>query len=154
MTRPPVHLIVIFVLYNIPNWMHYILYHRKEIIMKHLSALFTALVITAIVGLGIVVIGVSALTNTNTVALQNSPNSSLTATGPSGAGGTAASATPSTDAQQLQQQVNALQSQLNQADQALQQYQSLFMSLQQRGVIYVDGSGNIYLPQGESGELH
>ena len=37
--------------------------------MKHISAISTALVITAVVGLGITVVGVNALTNTNTVPL-------------------------------------------------------------------------------------
>jgi hypothetical protein len=40
--------------------------------MKHASAITTALIITAIIGLGIMVIGVSAFTNKNVVPLQNS----------------------------------------------------------------------------------
>ena len=99
--------------------------------MKHISAIITALVITAVVGLGIAVIGANALTNTNTVPLQNSPNSSV--------------------AGSSQQEVNSLQSQLNQENQALQQYQSLIQALQQNGVIYIDRNGNIYIPQGGSG---
>ena len=122
--------------------------------MKHLSALLTALVITAIIGLGIIVIGVSALTNTNTVAIQNSPNASLTASDPVSANSTGTSATTPSDVQQLQQQVNSLQSQLSQSNQALQQYQSLISVLQQRGIIFIDQNGNIYLPEGGESSSH
>jgi len=120
--------------------------------MKHLSALLTALVITVVIGFGIFVIGVNALTNTRTVPLQNSPNTSAasttnsnTAVGPT---------TATTNVQQLQQEVSTLQSQLNQATQANQQYLSLLQVLQQRGIIVIDQNGNIFLPQGTSGEFH
>lgn len=118
--------------------------------MKHVSALVAALVITSIIGLGILVIGVNALTNTHTVALQNSPSSSITANDPPSNSGstTSSSTTSSTNVQQLQQEVSSLQSQLNQANQAIQQYQSLLIVLQQRGIISIDRNGNIYIPQG------
>ena len=122
--------------------------------MKHISAIITAIVITAVVGLGIMVIGVNALTNPNTVPLQNSPNASLSANNLTSGSSASPSASGSTDVQQLQQQVSSLQSQLNQASQEIQQYQSLLVVLQQRGVIRIDSKGNIYLPQGESGEFH
>jgi len=122
--------------------------------MKHLSAILTALVITAVIGLGIFVIGVNALTNTNTVAIQNSPNSSLTASDTVNSNSTGTSAATSSNVQQLQQQVNSLQSQLNQSNQALQQYQSLISVLQQRGIIFIDQNGNIYLPEGGGSSSH
>jgi len=124
--------------------------------MKHLPALFTALVITTVIGLGILVIGVNALTNTNTVALQNSPNSSITANDPANnnANTGGSSATASSDVQQLQQQVSALQSQLDQANQTIQQYQSLLSVLQQREIIHIDQNGNIYLPEGSESVFH
>jgi uncharacterized protein YlxW (UPF0749 family) len=120
--------------------------------MKHVSAIITAVLITTIVGLGIIVIGVNALTNKNTVALQNSPNTSisgnsLTNTSDNSNG---ASASTSSEVQQLQQQVSDLQSQLSQENQVIQQYQSLIVALQQRGVIRIDQKGNIYLPQGDT----
>jgi TolA-binding protein len=135
--------------------MHNIVY-QEETIMKHVSAIITALLITAIVGLGIMVIGVSAITNTNTVPLQNSPNANLTGNNLSStrSNTVAQSASGSPDVQQLQQQVSDLQSQLDQAKQAIQQYQSLLIVLQQRGLIQIDQNGNIYLPQGESGSFH
>ncbi len=124
--------------------------------MKHISAILTAAIITTIIGLGILVVGVSALTNTNTVALQNSPNASLPGNNITNTSSNNAmsSVSSSVDVQQLQQQVSDLQAQLDQASQIIQQYQSLLVALQQRGVITIDRSGNIYLPQGEPSEFH
>lgn len=124
--------------------------------MKHISAILTAVIITTLIGLGILVIGGSALTNTNTVALQNSPNASFTGNNLTNTGGNSAvsSGSSSSEVQQLQQQVGDLQSQLDQASQAIQQYQSLLVVLQQRGVIVIDRNGNIYLPQSSSTTFH
>jgi signal transduction histidine kinase len=124
--------------------------------MKHISAILTAAIITTIIGLGILVVGVSALTNTNTVALQNSPNASLPGNNITNTSSNTAvsSVSSSVDVQQLQQKVSDLQAQLDQASQIIQQYQSLLVALQQRGVITIDRSGNIYLPQGEPSEFH
>ena len=115
--------------------------------MKHASALLAALVITAIIGLGIFVIGVNALANKNTVPIQDTPNSASAVTTNSNT--TADPSSSTTNVQQLQQEVSTLQSQLNQENQILQQYQSLIQVLQQRGIIVIDRSGNIFLPQGE-----
>ncbi len=112
---------------------------------KHLSALLTAVFITAVIGFGIFVIGVNALTNHNTVPIQNTPGSSTTA---STSSNTASDPSASTNVQQLQQEVTTLQSQLNQASQVLQQYQSLIQVLQQRGLISIDQNGNIYIRGG------
>ena len=114
--------------------------------MKHLSALLTALLITIVIGFGIFVIGVNALTNRNTVPLQNTPTSNAALT--SNSSSTTDPAASTTNVQQLQQEVSTLQSQLNQASQAIQQYQSLLQVLQQRGVIAIDQNGNIFLPSG------
>ncbi len=114
---------------------------------KHLSAVLTAFLITAVIGFGIFVIGVNALTNHNTVPLQNTPGSTTTTTKSSTSGADPASSS-STNTQQLQQEVSSLQTQLNQAGQVIQQYQSLLQVLQQRGIIVVDQNGNIYLPGG------
>jgi peptidoglycan hydrolase CwlO-like protein len=113
---------------------------------KHLSAVLTALVITAVIGFGIFTIGVNALTNKNTVPLQNTPSTAATTTNSNTA---ADPPTTSTNVQQLQQEVSTLQSQLNQESQVIQQYQSLIQALQQRGVIVIDRNGNIYIPSGE-----
>ncbi len=115
--------------------------------MKHIAAVLTAFVITTVIGLGIFVIGVNALSNTNTVPLQNSPSTSASASTTANIAADPASST--TNVQQLQQEVGALQTQLNQASQAILQYQSLLQVLQQRGIIVIDQNGNIYLPQGD-----
>ncbi len=113
--------------------------------MKHASALLAALVITAIIGLGIFVIGVNALANKNTVPIQNTPNSASAVTSSSSTN----SSSSNTNVQQLQQEVTSLQSQLSQENQVLQQYQSLIQALQQRGIIVIDQNGNIFIPQGD-----
>ena len=111
---------------------------------KHLSALLAAVLITTVIGFGIFVIGVNALSNHNTVPLQNTPGSASSAT----TNTTNASDPPAANAsvQQLQQEVTTLQSQLSQASQVVQQYQSLIQVLQQRGVIVIDQNGNIFIP--------
>ncbi len=114
------------------------------------------MIITAVIALGILVVGLSAFTNQNTVPLQNSPNSSATnsavnsSTSNSTANNAGSSAATPAQVQQLEQEITSLQSQLGQANQAVQQYQNLLVVLQQRGVIQIDQNGNIYLPQGES----
>jgi TolA-binding protein len=116
--------------------------------MKHASAITTALIITTVIGLGMLVIGLSAFTNKNVVPLQNSPNSSqVSNTANSSTTNSTSSSSSSADVQQLQQEVTTLQSQLGQASQMIQQYQNLLVVLQQRGVIRIDQNGNIYLPQ-------
>jgi hypothetical protein len=124
--------------------------------MKHFSAIATALIITAVIGLGILVVGVSAFTNKNIVPLQTAPLSSLngSSTTTTSANSAQSNVSSSTQVQQLQQQVTSLQSQLDQAGQVIQQYQSLLVVLQQRGLISIDQNGNIYLPQGSSSEFH
>jgi predicted Rossmann fold nucleotide-binding protein DprA/Smf involved in DNA uptake len=122
--------------------------------MKHVSAITTALIISVVVGLGIVVIGVSAFTNHNTVPLQNSPSSGLISNNNSNSNSTQNTAVDPSQAQQLQQEVTALQSQLQQASQTIQQYQNLLLVLQQRGVIRIGDDGNIYIPQGSSSSFH
>ena len=111
---------------------------------KHLSALLAAVLITTVIGFGIFVIGVNALSNHNTVPLQNTPGSASSAT----TNTTNALDPPAANAsvQQLQQEVTTLQSQLSQASQVVQQYQSLIQVLQQRGVIVIDQNGNIFIP--------
>jgi predicted PurR-regulated permease PerM len=123
---------------------HKLRYEEEEITMKHFSAIITALLITAVIGFGIVVIGLNALTNSNTVALQNSPNNNVSGNSLSGIGDNSA------QVQQLQVQMSEMQSQLNQAGQAIQQYQSILITLQQHGLIRIDQNGNIYLSQGDT----
>lgn len=119
--------------------------------MKHITALISALFITIVIGLGVLVIGANAMVNHNTVALQNSPgNGAVNISN----GSTADSASISSEIAQLQQQVSDTQAQLVQAEQEIQQYQSLLIALQQRGVIAIGQNGEIYLPQRGESETH
>jgi uncharacterized protein HemX len=103
--------------------------------MKHLSAWLAAFLITAVLGIGILVIGFNALSNRNTVTTQDSPASAALAQ------------TISTgDTQQMQDQIAQYQAQLDQANQQIEQYQSLIAALARRGVIVIGDDGRIYLP--------
>ena len=101
--------------------------------MKHLTAWLSAFLITAVLGLGILLLGLSTLTNRNTVAMQDSP-SAVTQNISSG------------DVQQMQSLIDQYQTQLDQANQQIQEYQSLIVALARRGVIVIGDDGRIYLP--------
>jgi peptidoglycan hydrolase CwlO-like protein len=117
--------------------------------MKKIVALLTALLITAAIGAGIFVIGASALTNRNTVALQDAPaQAGTTLTSDS----TVDTTTAAAQIQQLQAQVNAAQAQLEQANGQLQQYEQLIVALQQNGVIDISPDGRVTIPRFGDGD--
>jgi TolA-binding protein len=116
--------------------------------MKKLPPIVTALLITTVIGFGILVLGVSAFTNPNSTPLQDSPIDTTALNSNSG------DASPAVQIQQLSQQVSDLQSQLDQANFSIQQYQSLLLALQQRGVIMIGNDGRVYLPQNNSTSSH
>ena len=103
--------------------------------MKQKSALLSALIITAVIGLGMLLLSVNALFNKNTVPVSNSP-AQVSSVDPA-QGSTLA---------QYQTELAAAQQQLDQANNQIQQYQSLLLALQQRGVIMIGRDGNIYIP--------
>jgi septal ring factor EnvC (AmiA/AmiB activator) len=116
--------------------------------MKRIQAVIAAVMITGLVGLGMLAIGVNAALNPNTVAVSNAP------------GDPPAPAVAATSSQ-TQTQINHLQdliaqyqnrekqyqAELNQADTQLQQYQALLAELQRRGLIRVNSDGSIQLRQ-------
>ncbi len=119
---------------------------------KQLVALLVAFGLTGIVGLAMLVVGVNAAANTNGVAVSNSPAQASVAN----SSGTSASSKDAQIAQlqnlvaqyqaREQQYQTALQNdqqQINQAQQQMQSVQQLLNFLQQRGIIYIDGQGNI-----------
>jgi TolA-binding protein len=130
--------------------MSYNLAHNNEggKSMKRLQALVAAVIITSLMGLGMLAIGVNAALNPNTVAVSNAP------------GGT--SDNVSATSAQAQAQINQLQdlikqyqnreqqyqAQLNQANAQLQQYQALLVELQRRGLIRINSDGSIQLRRG------
>lgn len=103
--------------------------------MKQKSALLSAFIITGVIGLGMLLLSVNALFNKNTVPVSNSP-AQVSSVDPA-QGSTLA---------QYQTELAAAQQQLDQANNQIQQYQSLLLALQQRGVIMIGRDGNIYIP--------
>lgn len=133
--------------------------------MKRLQALAAAVIITSLVGLGMVAVGVNAVVNPNTVAASNAPGDPAT---------DVSAVLPDAQAQvkqlqdlvaqyqdrekqyqaqltQYQTRDQQYQAQLNQAGTQLQQYQQLLVELQRRGLIRINGDGSILLPRRGSG---
>ncbi len=125
---------------------------------KQFGALMAAILITGAIVLSMFVVGASAMTNQNGVAVSNSPAAAAAA-----ASTTASSASGSTSDQaliaQLQAQVaqyqardqqyqaalNSDNQQLTQVASEQQMIQQLLTYLQQNGVISIDSQGNIYI---------
>ena len=115
--------------------------------MKRLQALAAAVIITGLVGLGMVAIGVNAALNPNTVAASDAPGDPARSV---------SAASPDAQAQvrqlqdlvaQYQDREKQYQAQLNQVGAQLQQYQQLVVELQRRGLIRINGDGSILLPR-------
>ncbi len=130
---------------------------------KQAPALIAALLITLVVGLGMVVMGGNAAVNKNSVPIQDAPGQNAQAV--SGSSDPAASSQAQVEQLQslvaqyqareqqyqeqlntAQQQLNDAQSQLDQASQTIQQYQRVLVFLQRRGLIQIDQNGRIFLP--------
>jgi peptidoglycan hydrolase CwlO-like protein len=134
--------------------------------MKQVQALIAAVLVTGLVAIGMLSVGASALANTNTVPVSDSPAASV-----SNDSGTAPgqNADPSQQIQQLQnlvrqyqdreqqyqsrlnqaaQQIQQYQSQLNEASQQVEQLQSILAELQNRGVIRILNDGTIQIGRG------
>jgi hypothetical protein len=123
---------------------------------KQFGALLAAILITGAIVLSMFVVGVSAMTNRNGVAVSNSPAASAAA---STTTGSSASTSDQALIAQLQAQVAQYQSreqqyqaalntdnqQLSQVASEQQTIQQLLAYLQQRGIISIDNQGNIYV---------
>jgi peptidoglycan hydrolase CwlO-like protein len=125
-------------------------YIDEELNVKKVTAILAAFVITSIIGTGILLIGINALTNDNTAPIQNSPSS---VTSDTASIDTANSTGDPSTVQQLQDQVLQLQSQLDttlqqlsQRNDQLQQYQYLLRELQRQGLIQIESDGLIDIP--------
>lgn len=117
---------------------------------KQVVAFLFAFIITAIVGLSMLVVGVNAAINPNGVLVSNSPASSAAKS---------ASLSPTDQAQiaqlqslvdqykareqQYQAVINSDNQQLSQASQEIQMIQQLLAYLQNRGLIQIDSQGQI-----------
>ncbi len=109
--------------------------------LKRLYAFLAALIVTGIVALCMLVIGVSAAMNPNTVPIADSPSDPAAAS---------ASSPAQIDQmqsliQQYQNREKQYQTQLNQMNTQLQQYQSLLQDLQRRGIIRINADGSYQL---------
>jgi TolA-binding protein len=119
--------------------------------MKQIQAFVAAVIITGLVGIGMLAIGVNAVLNPNTVAASNAPggvSTDISATSPD---------TPAQIKQlqdlvaQYQTREKQYQEQLNQANTQLEQYQQILVEMQRRGLIRINGDGSIQLPRRNSG---
>lgn len=125
--------------------------------MKRLEAIIAAAIITGVVALCMLLIGINALLNPNSVRASDAPTSAVlnASTG-------AADQTPISQLQNLitqyqnrekqyQDREQQYQTQLDQANAQIQQYQQVLAELQQSGVIRITNDGQILLRRG-SGE--
>jgi peptidoglycan hydrolase CwlO-like protein len=119
--------------------------------MKRLEAIIAAAIITGLVAFSMLLVGINALLNTNSVAVSDSPAS------------TALNApTPNVDQGQVSQYQNLIakyqnrekqyQAQLDQANTQLEQYQQLLGQLQSAGVIRITSDGRILLARRGGGD--
>ncbi len=124
---------------------------------KHILALLAAILITAITALGMFVVGVNALVNQNSVAAANSPAAVSTQDPSSSSVANYQSQIAQLQnlvsqyqarEQQYQQTINQDNQQLRQASQQMQMIQQLLAYLQNRGLIQINGNGQITVTGG------
>ncbi len=123
--------------------------------MKRLVAILTAAVVTSLIALAMLVVGVNAVTNPNSVPVSDSPNIPSAVTQPT------STADPQAAAQinQLKSLVAQYQSreqqyptQVNQLNSQVQQLQGVLQQLQQLGIIRINADGSIQLGRGRRGD--
>ena len=127
--------------------------------MKRLQGLIAATFITGIVALGVVGIGVNAVSNPNSVAVSDSPAKAAQA-----AQAATSAASDQTTAeinqlqalikqyqsreQQYQTEIKSLSQKLSDANATADQAQQILQALQQRGIIQITQDGRIFLRGG------
>jgi peptidoglycan hydrolase CwlO-like protein len=135
--------------------------------MKRIQALIAAVIVTALVGFGMLAIGVNAAFNSNSVPVSDSPASSVPAVSAADAPPQSSSASDligqyQNREKQYQAQITQLnnliaqyqgrekqyQSQLNQVTTQAQQLQAILNELQRRGIIRIQSDGTILLRGG------
>jgi uncharacterized phage infection (PIP) family protein YhgE len=116
--------------------------------MKRLQAVVAAAIITGVVALCMLLIGINALLNTNSVAVSDSPATTTALNAPT----TNVNQGQVTQYQKLiaqyQNREKQYQAQLDQANAQVQQYQQLLSQLQSAGVIRITSDGQILLRRG------
>jgi hypothetical protein len=161
-----IHLAVMFLNYYNNDQIDIITRQEEIINMKKKPAIIAAFISTLVIAAAMLLMGMNAYFNPNTVAVSNSPAAALPVVSANSDSNIAPVSANTSDQvkqlqstisqyqqqlQQLQSQLQQVQSQLSQSNTAVQQYQSLLSQLQSRGIIQIDGNGNIYLRRGESG---
>lgn len=110
---------------------------------KQIQALVAAILVTAVIGLGMLAIGVNAALNTNTVPVSDSPSVAAAAND------SQISAQDSSGLiAQYQDREKQYQSQLSQATAQAQDLQNILNELQRRGIIRINSDGTIQLRVG------
>jgi uncharacterized protein HemX len=118
--------------------------------MKRLGAVIAAAVITGLVALCMLLIGLNALLNPNSVRASDVATSAVANT--PGVGVDPAQTTQLRNLiAQYQDREKQYQAQLDQANTQIHQYQQVMAELQQRGVIRITNDGQILVPSGLSG---
>ncbi len=127
--------------------------------MKRFRGLIAATFITGIVAVGMVGIGVNAISNTNTVPVSDSPAQAVQSTQVS----TKAAADQTTAQidqlqnlikqyqsreQQYQTEIKSLSQKLNDANATADQARQILQALQDRGIIQINRDGQIFLRGG------
>jgi peptidoglycan hydrolase CwlO-like protein len=127
---------------------------EKVSMRKQISAILAALFITGFIALCMTVVGANALVNKNSVPVSNSPQATVVAST------TNDPPAAQTEIQQLearineyqqreqqyQQELQTAQQQLQDANSQIAQFQQLLQVMQQRGLIFINQSGQIFLP--------
>jgi peptidoglycan hydrolase CwlO-like protein len=136
--------------------MNYGMNMEKVFMRKQISAILAAFVITGFIALCMTVVGANALVNKNSVPVSNSPQATVVASTTNDPSAAAAQ----TEIQQLEARINQYQQREQQYQQELQtaqqqiqtansqiaQFQQLLQVMQQRGLIFIDQNGQIFLP--------
>jgi peptidoglycan hydrolase CwlO-like protein len=121
---------------------------------KQISAILAALFITGFIALCMTVVGASALVNKNSVPVSNSPQANVVASTTNDPTAVQAEIQQLQNRineyqqreQQYQQELQTAQQQLQSANSQISQFQQLLQVMQQRGLIFINQNGQIYLP--------
>ncbi len=130
--------------------------------MKRLQGVIAATFITGIVAVGMVGIGVNAVSNPNSVAVSDSPaNTAQAQTAQAASSAATSAASDQTTAeinqlqslikqyqsreQQYQTEIKSLSQKLSDANATADQAQQILQALQERGIIQITRDGRIFL---------
>ena len=122
--------------------------------MKRIQALIAATITTALIIFGVLVIGVNAASNPDSVPVSDSPTASASTLAAPAQSQTQIDQLQSLISQyqdrekQYQTEIGNLSQQLSDATQQAQQLQQILVALQQRGVIQISRDGRIFIPGG------